>query len=126
MSLALAISDIHRPGAAPACLVSVTDRLDKTWARVKARLELHLRMPVAAPDDPRRYAADEILRDGGSIHLRAIRADDKQRLVEHFGHLSAQSVWFRFFGVKKRLSDQELTQFTELDFANRVALVATL
>ena len=34
--------------------------------------------------DPSRYAADELLRDGGSIHVRAIRPDDKERLLEHF------------------------------------------
>ncbi|MDX2169703.1 MAG: GNAT family N-acetyltransferase, partial [Deltaproteobacteria bacterium] len=69
---------------------------------------------------------DRVLRDGGSVHLRAIRPDDKQRLVDHFSHLSARSVYFRFFRVKKRLSDDELREFTELDFVRRVAVVATL
>ena len=76
--------------------------------------------------DFRNYAADEILRDGGSIHIRAIRADDKARLVEHFNRLSAQSVYFRFFRCKKRLTEEELQQFTEVDFARRAGLVATL
>jgi acetyl coenzyme A synthetase (ADP forming)-like protein len=76
--------------------------------------------------DPRHYAAEGILRDGGSIHIRAMRADDKQRLLDHFSRLSAQSVYFRFFRAKKRLTDAELVQFTELDFARNAALVATL
>jgi len=76
--------------------------------------------------DRRSYAAEGILRDGGSIHLRAIRADDKQRLLDHFSRLSAQSVYFRFFRAKKRLTDAELVQFTELDFVHSAALVATL
>jgi acetyl coenzyme A synthetase (ADP forming)-like protein len=84
----------------------------------------------AAPEkmlrDPRTYAVDEILRDGGSIHLRAIRPDDKSRLLEHFRHLSRQSAYYRFFRVKKQLTDEELRQFTELDFQREVALVATL
>jgi len=67
-----------------------------------------------------------VLRDGRSIHLRAIRSDDKARLVEHFKRLSARSVYFRFFGSKLRLTDDELRRFTELDFLNHVALVATL
>jgi len=74
----------------------------------------------------REFWAEEILRDGGSIVIRAIRADDKTRLLEHFRRLSAQSVYFRFFGTKKTLSDRELAAFTELDFVERVALVATL
>ncbi len=76
--------------------------------------------------DPRTLAVDRVLRDGGSIHIRAIRPDDKERLVEHFSRLGAQSVYFRFFGVKKRLTPGELRQFTELDFRQRVGLVATL
>ena len=35
-------------------------------------------------------------------------------------------MYFRFFGAKKRLSEQELAYFTDLDFVQRVALVATL
>jgi acetyl coenzyme A synthetase (ADP forming)-like protein len=76
--------------------------------------------------DARKFAADAVLRDGGSIHLRAIRPDDKVRLVEHFKRLSARSVYFRFFGSKLRLTDDELRRFTEVDFADHVALVATL
>ncbi|MET0153289.1 MAG: GNAT family N-acetyltransferase, partial [Candidatus Binatia bacterium] len=76
--------------------------------------------------DPRQFALDAVLRDGGSIHLRAIRPDDKPRLVDHFQRLSARSVYFRFFGSKLRLTDSELRRFTELDFVNHVALVATL
>ncbi len=72
------------------------------------------------------YSAEGILRDGRSIHIRAIRPDDKQRLADHFSRLSAQSVYFRFFRSKKRLTEQELVQFTEVDFVRNVGLVATL
>src|SRR5689334_18021257 len=76
--------------------------------------------------DPRQYAAEAVLRDGGSIHIRAIRPDDRERLLDHFHRLSARSVYFRFFGAKRRLTNAELDQFTRLDFDRRVALVATL
>lgn len=76
--------------------------------------------------DARYYAAEVILRDGGSIHVRAVRPDDKQRLVQHFQRLSQRSVYMRFFGAKKRLTDEELTRFTEPDFVRHVGLVATL
>jgi acetyl coenzyme A synthetase (ADP forming)-like protein len=76
--------------------------------------------------DASRYQAEEILRDGGSIHIRAIRPDDKPRLIDHFQRLSQRSVYFRFFGVKKRLTDEELRRFTEPDFVHHVGLVATL
>jgi acetyl coenzyme A synthetase (ADP forming)-like protein len=76
--------------------------------------------------EPQRYFSEELLRDGGSIHIRAIRPDDKQRLYAHFRHLSARSIYFRFFGAKKMLTEDELAQFTELDFKSRVAVAATL
>jgi GNAT superfamily N-acetyltransferase/predicted CoA-binding protein len=81
---------------------------------------------VAVTASARDYWVEEILRDGGSILIRAIRPDDKTRLLEHFRGLSARSVYFRFFGAKKNLSERELAAFTELDFARGVALVATL
>jgi acetate---CoA ligase (ADP-forming) len=83
-------------------------------------------MTVSQTADARPYTADEILRDGSSIRIRAIRPDDKTRLVDHFNRLSARSVYFRFFRSKKRLTDDELAQFTEVDFVDKVALVATL
>ena len=76
--------------------------------------------------EPRHYATDALLRDGGSIHIRAIRPDDKPRLLALFEHLSNRSVYFRFFQAKQRLTDEELRYFTELDFSRDVALVATL
>ena len=72
------------------------------------------------------YAVEEILRDGGSILIRAIRPDDKELLLEHFRSLSADSVYLRFLGSKKELSPAELTRLTEVDFVRHVALAATL
>jgi acetyl coenzyme A synthetase (ADP forming)-like protein len=76
--------------------------------------------------DYHHYATEALLKDGGSIHIRALRPDDKALLLEHFQRLSATSVYFRFLGAKKRLTDEELTRFTELDFVRNAALVATL
>jgi hypothetical protein len=72
------------------------------------------------------YAAREVLRDGSQIRIRAIRADDKQRQLQHFENPSAQSVYYRFFGLKRSLNDDDLRRFTELDFINHVGLAATL
>lgn len=76
--------------------------------------------------DPRNYHADEYLRDGGLIHLRAIRPDDRERLLAHFHGLSQQSIYYRFIGLKHDLSERELNDLTQIDFVNHVALVATL
>src|SRR5262249_38356015 len=75
--------------------------------------------------DLRNYSADAKLHDGTSIQIRAIRSDDKERLRDHGVHLSARSVYFRFLGPKKKLSESDLALFTDLDFEKRVGLVAT-
>jgi len=76
--------------------------------------------------DLRAYAVEELLRDGSSIHIRAIQPEDKAKLYEHFKRLSPQSIYYRFLGPKKELTEEELTRFTNLDFVNHVGLVATL
>jgi len=76
--------------------------------------------------DARHYAVSELLRDGGSIRIRAVRPDDKERLVETFRAMSPRSIYFRFFNSKRGLTPEELRHFTELDFESNVALVATL
>jgi acetyl coenzyme A synthetase (ADP forming)-like protein len=73
----------------------------------------------------RGYSADALLRDGSSVRLRAIRPDDKERLLAHFHGLGPDSLWFRFMGMKKELTAEELRYFTELDFVTHVGLVAT-
>src|SRR6266446_10132891 len=86
----------------------------------------NLGVAVEVISDPAAYSVHEVLRDGGSIYIRAIRPDDRERLLTHFRSLSAQSKYYRFFGVKRDLSEAELIRFTELDLVNHVGLVATL
>ena len=76
--------------------------------------------------EPRNYSVDANLRDGSLIRIRAIGADDRERLHEHFRGLSRQSIYFRFMGFKRDLSAQDLQRFTELDFNDHVGLAATL
>jgi acetate---CoA ligase (ADP-forming) len=76
--------------------------------------------------DPSLYQSEEILRDGRSILVRAIHPDDKDRLREHFQGLSSESIYLRFMGMKRELTDAELKRLTEIDFRDHVGLVATL
>jgi len=76
--------------------------------------------------NPRGYSADEALRDGSAIHIRAITPEDKDLLFEHFSGLSQDSRYTRFFGAKRTLTRDELERFTELDFDNQVGLTATM
>lgn len=75
---------------------------------------------------PKNYTIVEKMLDGRLLRIRAIRPLDKQALHDTFHRLSRRSVYFRFLGDKKDLSEEELTYLTELDFVRRVALVAVV
>ncbi len=75
-------------------------------------------------DDLRTYARDVVLRDGESVLVRAIRPDDKARLLDLFTRLSVRSIRHRFLGAKTTLSGDELRYLTEVDFRTHVALAA--
>lgn len=76
--------------------------------------------------DAARYDTVETLKNGTAVRIRAIAADDKDRLLQAFHNLEAESVYTRFFHHKKTLTDAELRAATEIDFEKTVALVATV
>lgn len=71
------------------------------------------------PMDPLEYG------DAGAISFRAVRPDDKQRIVKAFKGLERDSVYLRFFTYRKELEDEELRRVTECDGASHAVLVAT-
>ena len=76
--------------------------------------------------DPRTFIVAEILGDGTAVSIRAIRPDDRRRVLEAFANLDRKSVFRRFFNYKASLTDAELKQFTDVDFDHAVALVVTI
>ncbi len=72
----------------------------------------------------RHYQAVVPLSDVGTIQVRAIRPDDRDRILGLFNSLTRRSIYFRFHEPKTDLTQDELTQYTDLDFEDRVALVA--
>jgi RimJ/RimL family protein N-acetyltransferase len=75
--------------------------------------------------NPRNYLAEETLKDGTAVTIRAIRADDGKSILEVFKNLDQESVYRRFFNPKKELTDGELKQLADVDFSQVVALVVT-
>jgi RimJ/RimL family protein N-acetyltransferase len=75
--------------------------------------------------DARRYRVEEALRDGTSVIVRAVRADDRDRIAQAFHALDRESVYTRFFSLKNALSDAELDRIAAMDFVREVMLVAT-
>ena len=80
--------------------------------------------------EEQRYRYDESyeesvqLSDGQRIHLRPVRASDKQILLDGFERLSPDSRYARFMAPKATLTDRELRYLTELDGVDHFAIGA--
>lgn len=72
---------------------------------------------------PTECEGDVVLADGDVAHLRPIRPDDGDRLVEFHEHLSTESIRRRFFTVRPHLRPKEVEHFTNVDYRGRLALV---
>jgi acyl-CoA synthetase (NDP forming)/GNAT superfamily N-acetyltransferase len=70
------------------------------------------------------WEADAVLADGGTVHIRPIRADDGPRILDFHGRQSPQSIYFRYFTPHPRLSDDEVERLTHVDYVDRMAFVA--
>ncbi|MGH3390448.1 MAG: GNAT family N-acetyltransferase, partial [Actinomadura sp.] len=75
---------------------------------------------------PDHWEADVVLSDGGTAHLRPIRPDDAEPLRSFYARLSPESIYYRFFGPRPRLTEREIRHFTTVDHADRVALIAMI
>nr|WP_246283973.1 bifunctional GNAT family N-acetyltransferase/acetate--CoA ligase family protein [Nocardioides perillae] len=64
-----------------------------------------------------------MLRDGRTAHIRPIRPEDADLLVEFYGRVSEKSKYYRFFAPMPRLSERDVRRFTQVDHVTRVALV---
>ena len=75
---------------------------------------------------PRHWEADVVLRDGKTAHVRPIRPEDAELLVEFYERVSDRSKYYRFFSPMPHLSDRDVARFTQVDHDQRVAFVMTL
>jgi len=76
------------------------------------------------PAQLRDYVEPAVLRDGGSVLIRAIRPADQPLLAELFRRLTPQSMQFRFLHAKGSLTSRELDALVDLDFDARIGLAA--
>lgn len=75
---------------------------------------------------PAHWEADVVASDGGTVHMRPITPEDAGRLVAMHSRLSDRTIYFRFFATYRKLSDRDVEHFTNVDYRDRVALVALL
>jgi GNAT superfamily N-acetyltransferase len=72
------------------------------------------------------YSKFEALRDGRPVEIRALRPDDRDSLLAAVGRIGTDSLYRRFFAVKRQFSEKETDFFVNVDFVNHVALVAVV
>jgi GNAT superfamily N-acetyltransferase len=75
---------------------------------------------------PKELEGAATLKDGTVIHLRPIRPDDAPGLVALFDRLSRHTAYQRFFAVLKRLPPAYAKVFANVDYRQRLAIVAEL
>jgi acetate---CoA ligase (ADP-forming) len=75
------------------------------------------------PIDPEAHAADVVLRDGLTAHVRPIRPDDLDRMLAMWQRLSPETIRLRFF-APRNMDAEQMRPFVEVDLETRVALVA--
>jgi acyl-CoA synthetase (NDP forming)/RimJ/RimL family protein N-acetyltransferase len=75
---------------------------------------------------PARWEADVVVADGGTVHIRPIRPSDAGRIQSLHARLSPETIYFRFFSPLTTLSPRMLDRFVQVDYVDRLALVALL
>ena len=76
-------------------------------------------MPTAAA-----FSRIEVLSNGQRVEIRALRSTDREAMLTAVGRTSTQSLYRRFFTVRRHFSEAETAFFLNLDFVSHVALVA--
>ena len=74
-------------------------------------------------EDPSRFRLSWQLRDGTPVVIRAVRDDDRRRIVTAFHKLEPESVYTRLFSYRKELTDADLDRLAGVDFVDAVVLV---
>jgi len=81
---------------------------------------------VIESDEISTFRLAATLRDGRPVMLRVARADDRERLKIAFGQLDPQTIYTRFFGYRKGISEAELARLDTPDFDRSIQLLVTI
>jgi RimJ/RimL family protein N-acetyltransferase len=74
--------------------------------------------------EPSNYSAVENLRNGEWIEIRALKPQDRDDLIAAVDRTSSESLYRRFFAVRRQFSETEESFYLNIDFVSHVALVA--
>lgn len=71
---------------------------------------------------PTQWDADVVMRDGATMHIRALTPADGNAVRQLHAGQSESSVYFRFFAPRTHLSDDDVASFTQVDQQRDVSL----
>ncbi len=82
--------------------------------------------PAVATTDgyPAEFETDVVLADGATAHVRPIRPEDGPMLLAFHARQSPQSIYYRYFSPRPRLSERDVDHLIQLDYVDRMALIA--
>jgi len=75
--------------------------------------------------EPSNYSAVEKLRNGERIVIRALRPQDRDDLMAAVDRTSGDSLYRRFFAVRRHFTETEESFYLNVDFVSHVALIAS-
>ena len=74
--------------------------------------------------EPSNYSAVEKLRNGERIVIRALRPQDRDDLMAAVDRTSSDSLYRRFFAVRRHFTETEEPFYLNVNFVSHVALIA--
>lgn len=80
--------------------------------------------PLGTGAYPASWEADVVVRDGHTVRIRPIVPGDADRLLRFHRRQSPESIYFRYFSPRPRLSETDVRHLTVVDHRDRVAFVA--
>ncbi len=114
--------DINPLFAGPEGVLAVDARI--AIARPPSQGDPYAHMAIAPY--PRHLVEHHLLADGRPLTIRPIRPEDAEREQAFVRGLSPEARRLRFLQAIKELSPAMLAQFTQIDYAREMALVATV
>jgi acyl-CoA hydrolase/GNAT superfamily N-acetyltransferase len=112
-------------------LISIAHPKFRPWLLAEAkRLNFiyadQLEPPLRTPMYPKQLETRITTRDGTSLRVRPIKPTDEALLHEMFYRLSQDSIYQRFFSLKKYMPHENLQGFCTVDYDRDMTLVACI
>jgi GNAT superfamily N-acetyltransferase len=76
--------------------------------------------------DPGEFAVSETLSNGLAVEVRALRADDRERIAKAVRGLERESIYTRLFSYRNELTETGLDRIMHFDPGSEVVLIVTI